>query len=302
MFWHRRFAVKHKLGLFMVLAYLLSWLLWTPSILSSRGLLPFQLPEICSVAGNFGPALAAILTLALADGKKGLVTWLKSLVPSRISGRLVALALTPIAINGLLVVLYAVISGDDMQINAQSVLTIIPLFFFWLVFGGPLGEETGWRGFALPVLLKKYGLLSSSMILGAAWFGWHLVRYLDPGQAAGGVAAIGLFAVQVMIFSILFTWMFHATKGSLLLVVLFHAAINSLQTIVTSLYPGRTGADFGPAFMLVNVALIVIYLVWAILAAVWLASRKRQNMPDVETAVAPGQSISASLSNPRDSQ
>ncbi|NLB45798.1 MAG: hypothetical protein GX821_11650 [Clostridiaceae bacterium] len=105
-----------------------------------------------------------------------------------------------------------------------------------------------------------------------------------------------------MIFSILFTWMFHATKGSLLLVVLFHVAINSLQTIVASLYPGRTGADFGHAFMLVNVALIAIYLVWAILAAVWLASRKRQNVPDVATAVAPGQSISASLSNPRDSQ
>ncbi|NLO35370.1 MAG: CPBP family intramembrane metalloprotease [Clostridiaceae bacterium] len=279
-FWHRSLVIKHKLGLFFGLAYLLSWLLWAPSILSSRGLLPFQLPDTCSIAGNFGPALAAILTITLAEGKKGLVAWFKSLVPRHVSWKLLALALTPIGINGLLVVIYAVFSGDGPQISGRNILSIIPLFVFWLIFGGPLGEETGWRGFALPILLKMHGLLPSSFILGAVWFGWHLVRYLDPRQAAGGVAAIGLFAVQVMIFSILFTWVYHVSQGSLLSVVLFHAAINSLQTIVTSLYPGRTGDDFGQAFLLVNAALVAIYLVWAILAALRLSGRKRQNVPD----------------------
>ena len=113
-----------------------------------------------------------------------------------------------------------------------------------LFLGGPLGEELGWRGFALPRLQGRHTALTSSVVLGLVWGLWHIPLYFVPGtgqyeitRSGNGVAfAIGGAATWTIGLSVLFTWLFNQTRGSLLVVIGFHAAVN-----LAALFPPRSG-------------------------------------------------------------
>jgi membrane protease YdiL (CAAX protease family) len=82
-------------------------------------------------------------------------------------------------------------------------------------------EETAWRGFALPRLQKNHSALSASLILGLLWGLWHIPLFLIPGSAQEAYPFIG-FILLILPTSILFTWIFNHTKGSVLIAGLFH--------------------------------------------------------------------------------
>ena len=88
-----------------------------------------------------------------------------------------------------------------------------------------VGEELGWRGFALPRLQARFGGLGASLILGALWAAWHLANTAIPGLERYWYA-FPAFALFVVAQTILFTWIANHTRGSVLLAWLFHAAIN----------------------------------------------------------------------------
>jgi membrane protease YdiL (CAAX protease family) len=120
-----------------------------------------------------------------------------------------------------------------------------------------LGEELGWRGYALPRLQARYGSLAASLILGALWAAWHLINATIPGMGAywHSFAAFALFVIPQ---TILFTWLANRTRGSVLLAWLFHAAIN---TAGSQLFVGDqvrqwwlSGAVFGLAALIVLLA------------------------------------------------
>jgi membrane protease YdiL (CAAX protease family) len=90
-----------------------------------------------------------------------------------------------------------------------------------------VGEELGWRGFALPRLQERYGGLRASLILGVLWAGWHLPNQFIPGLEFYGYG-FGAFALYVVAMTVLFTWLASQTHGSVLLAWLFHGAINTL--------------------------------------------------------------------------
>jgi membrane protease YdiL (CAAX protease family) len=81
----------------------------------------------------------------------------------------------------------------------------------------------GWRGYVLPRLQAKYNALVSSLILGVIWGFWHLPKFLTPGNTS----PFGLFIVRIIAVAVIYTWIYNNTKGSLLLVTLFHAASNA---------------------------------------------------------------------------
>jgi membrane protease YdiL (CAAX protease family) len=116
--------------------------------------------------------------------------------------------------------------------------TILGMTALYTVFSGPLGEELGWRGFALPRLLERfadhrYSALAASLILGVIHSAWHLPLLLggeqDVPSLLGPIAA-----------AIVFTWLFQHTQGSVLLAVLFHAAVQNSGRFLSPLF---TGAD-----------------------------------------------------------
>jgi len=95
------------------------------------------------------------------------------------------------------------------------------------LFRGPLGEEAGWRGFALPRLQARYSALKSSLILGLAVVVWHIPTWFIQGLSGGELLVfIVSFVVALMSFVVVMTWLYNNTEGSLLLAMLMHLTFN----------------------------------------------------------------------------
>jgi membrane protease YdiL (CAAX protease family) len=107
----------------------------------------------------------------------------------------------------------------------QGQLLFLPLFLLILTLTDGLGEELAWRGFALPRLLTHHNALVASLILGVIWALWHLPLFWTEG-ATMYQQPIWLFLMDIMATSVLFTWVFLHTRGSVLIAMLFHGATN----------------------------------------------------------------------------
>jgi membrane protease YdiL (CAAX protease family) len=95
------------------------------------------------------------------------------------------------------------------------------------LWGPGLFEEIGWRGFALPYLQQRYSALTSSLIIGLVWALWHVPFFV--GAIPFPWEDLVFFVPLVIVCSIIFTWVYNTTDGSLLAVILLHGAINSEQ-------------------------------------------------------------------------
>jgi uncharacterized protein len=107
---------------------------------------------------------------------------------------------------------------------------LVTTFVATLLYGGPLGEEAGWRGFALPRLQARHSPLVASLLLSVMWGLWHLPLHLQGvyhGIFPDGLSGILLRIVSSVPTAILFTWLYNRTKGNLCLVVLLHTAVNN---------------------------------------------------------------------------
>jgi membrane protease YdiL (CAAX protease family) len=114
-------------------------------------------------------------------------------------------------------------------------------FVLTMLLGGPLLEEIGWRGFALPRLERRHNPLAAALILGILWALWHLPQFLVPTWTAssggGGLSGIVLFVLAAAAFSIVLSWVFNNTRASLLLVVLVHTSIDAFATTMGTVFP-----------------------------------------------------------------
>jgi len=127
------------------------------------------------------------------------------------------------------------------------------------------GEEIGWRGFALPRLTERFGLALSTLLLGVIWACWHLPLFFVKGASTFG-QSFPLYLMQVTALSVAIGWLYWRTQGSLLLVMLMHAAVNNTKDIVPSAVPGATSSF---AWSNSLVAWLTVTLLW-ILAAYFL--------------------------------
>lgn len=226
----------HPLPVFFALAYLMSWTYWLVVLgVMGRDTLAWFVP------GAFGPPLAALLVTGLVDGRDGTRSFLRRWVLWRVGVRWYVLALVGLPALGLVV---GLLSGDWSERFAGSgpslVVTYLATLSFLLVLGGGQ-EEPGWRGFALPRMQERMGPLGASVVLGVLWGLWHLpVFVLVPGYNSAGRGAASI-AVSVLVFtavgavgqSLLLTWLFNHTRGSVLFAVLAHASLNAGSGFVT---------------------------------------------------------------------
>jgi membrane protease YdiL (CAAX protease family) len=170
------------------------------------------------------PPLAFSLWWRLHRGRPGPVSW-----HSPPLWLLVALLLFPVV-----GVLGTLASGGPGELGAGSAwptnaTTILLVLVTTAIYGGPLGEELGWRGFALPHLQQSRSPLMASVVVGLAWGFWHLPLHLrgDYGSMGGLVTGFGLRLVSQVAVAVVFTWLFNRSHHSLVAVVVLHASLNN---------------------------------------------------------------------------
>ena len=236
---------KHPLIAFFVLAYLVTW--WIYPLLKFSPLL--------GIFGLFGPAIAAIIMAAVTGGKSGVKALLGRVVLWRVGLPWYVIALGLPTILSLATAALAYLAGATEFIRVGA-LAPIELVLFVLV----VGEELGWRGYALLRLLEKRSALTASLILGVLWGLWHLPTFLVPGTPQYGLP-LTAFVLLTIEYSILMTWVFIHTLGSVLIATLFHGAINLSQGVFVGAIDGAT------RYWLLS----IVYGVAAIIAAIALA-------------------------------
>jgi hypothetical protein len=160
---------------------------------------------------------------------------------------------------------------------------IILFLVFTLGFDG-LGEEIGWRGFALPKLLESRSALLSSLILGALWAIWHFPYALTQGTFLSEVP-LHWFFINLLALSIIYTWIFNNTNGSLLPVLLFHAAGNTTSNLLPFLPPAASD-------LRIYYFTIAINCVIAILVS-FLSNRNLQSQKNLPRVQPPSDKIPA---------
>jgi membrane protease YdiL (CAAX protease family) len=256
----KKLISKYPVTSFFVMAIVFSWIAVTPKILN-----PALSPELFMILGALaGPTLSAIIVTAVTDGKAGLGAFFRRWVQFRAG------------IVWWLIVLFGILAGLNITaalILGSSVLTkfmqeiglILPAYLVTLVAGvilGPLFEEPGWRGFALPRMQEKYGPIAASVILGVIWAGWHAPGYLG-GWMQSSFAALLVYCVG---FSILATWIYNNTRGSILLMILLHSSSNAaisvgIQVLPVDLSPAMHALVYGgwvPAIMGAAAAILIL--------------------------------------------
>jgi membrane protease YdiL (CAAX protease family) len=194
------------------------------------------------VAGTFAPSVSAVLVTATKSGGAGVRALLGRFLKWRVGLGWYAVALFgPPALMLAAVGPYAALGGTVPDFPGPSQWPLIVVYFaLMLLVGGPLGEELGWRGFALPRLQASRSALWASAVLGVVWAFWHLPLFFVPGLPQAQVPFV-LFVVQIVALSVIFTWAYNGSGGSLPVVLLLHASVNTWVDVVPVL-PEATGS------------------------------------------------------------
>ncbi|MCX8151373.1 MAG: CPBP family intramembrane metalloprotease [Candidatus Bathyarchaeota archaeon] len=199
-----------------------------PDALAKNGLIPSSLLTELGFIGAFGPLVSALILTAVYEGKKGIVHLLKSAVDYRFSKRwwIVVFFLFPLLV---IAAFFMGVLTDGVvpfsQVFADP-LFLFPAFFSVLFLSGPFEEEFGWRGYALPRLQARFSALVSSLILGFFWAIWHIPQFLIPGNGMFYKTPILTFIPTVIAATVIFTWVYNNTHGSLLAMLLLHTTFN----------------------------------------------------------------------------
>lgn len=206
------FVKRHSLITFFILAYALAWAL---IVLAASVSIAFGFLAL------FGPAIAALIVAGMTEGRAGIKDLFRRTVLWRVRPLWYVVAIgLPFLLAVIAVGVYSVLTGTPISINLEQSLGLT-LFLAIIV----IGEEIGWRGYALPRLQHRYNSLIASLILGALWAAWHLPNALLPGLGYY-VTAFPAFLFYVVGMTVLFTWLANGTRNSVLLAWIFHAAIN----------------------------------------------------------------------------
>jgi membrane protease YdiL (CAAX protease family) len=223
---------------FFLLAYALMWVCFF-TVAWARIPAYNPLHFLLLMLGTFSPSLAALWLTAQAEGRAGVNTLLERVVRWQVPWRWYVFALVYIVVIKLVVAVIHRFATGAWPPFGTLPLYMIPLA---ILVSTPFqsGEEIGWRGYALPRMARRLGLGGASLLLGVIWGVWHLPQFFILDTDTYQQSFI-LFVLQVTAVSVAMAWLYAHTKGSLLLTMIMHAAINNSKDIVPSAVPGGTG-------------------------------------------------------------
>ena len=238
---------KHIGFLFVLLTYILTWSVEIPVALTKHGYASINVSKGLQTICTLSPGIVALILTGIFFKKNGLQALLKAVVKWRVKFKWYgATIILSIFLCGLSLLLfnwtYGQINNPDAAYNfIFYFILILPLSALW--------EEVGWRGFLLPILQEKYAPLKASIIIGFVWGLWHLPIYLAINPYGDRTFTYFLFMfIGCFALSIIATWLYNSTKGSLFICILFHNAIN---TSAAYFYGNLKGNEFRPLIILI---------------------------------------------------
>jgi len=253
--------VNRNILLYFIIAYGFTWLFWIPEALANRGMLPpGPITDFILSPNNpaaWGPFIAAFILTYINTGRNGVLKLLRRGIDTNFNKIwwIPTFLLFPVICGGALLI--AKLLGESIPELAwiSNPLIIITTFFTILFTGGPLQEEFGWRGYALPRLQTRFNALTSSIILGILWSLWHL-PYFYIGSESGYQYLWG-HLISAVIISIIMTWLYNNTGGSILVALLTHNLFN-VSNILFPALETQMGSLFYLVFMFISVILVVV--------------------------------------------
>jgi uncharacterized protein len=251
---------QHPVISYFIIAYAVSWSFEIPLALSHQGIISVQIPVWLHYFASLGPLSAALIMTFLTGGRSGLRNLVVRIFKWRVDVRYYAFAiLVPAGLFTVACLLNRMITGNWPDLALLGTVDYLPYLTplgalgLWLITFG-LGEETGWRGFALPHLQKTRSATLSTLILGVLWACWHLpLFFYRDTYIQMGIFGFPMFALSLLCAAMIFTWLYNSTNGSVWIVIIFHAVFNWLTA-------NEAGGQFGAAILSVGVILWALYI------------------------------------------
>ena len=279
---------------YFVLAFAFTWALWVPAALEARGLIS-PLPVPATFLGAFGPLVAAVVVTALESGRAGLRSLLDRIVRWRVAPVWYAVALLgPLALMLAAIALHVVLGGQPPSLGLLiGALPTLLIYIVYMMLTVALGEEVGWRGYALPALQARYSALIASLILGVMWALWHLPVFFNPDTFYSNIP-FGLWLAYLIPFAVLITWVFNSAGGSVLMAMFFHAVLNASgelwKTIPEYSVKPSTAAEAVAVNVHTNLMGAIVLWVSAIVVVLIYGSRNLSRRPKQVLAATGGES------------
>jgi len=249
-------VIRRSLITFFVFTYALTWAMFVTVAVA----VPARTPVgyVLVLLGAFAPAVVALLLTASDTGAAGVRALVGRIAIADVPVRWYVFALAfMVAVKLSAAVLHRVLLGGWPQFGREP-LYLIPLA---IAVSTPFqaGEEIGWRGYALPRLAERFGVARASVLLGVIWACWHIPQFYIADADTYHQSFL-VWAPQVVALSVALAWLYARTRGSLLLVMLMHSAVNNSKDIVPSALTGAPGV-FGLHASVIS---------WLTLAVLWI--------------------------------
>lgn len=265
--------MKMLLWLYFLLAYLFSWLFFVPLALQGQGVLS-GIPAWLHLLGAYGPLLAAVLATAVAHGPLGLAELFGRVTRWRIGWLWWGVALlSPLLLFLAAVLLLGIVSGDWSalsrfgQVSGLSGVSGLAGWLIWIATFG-LGEEVGWRGYALPRLQVTHSARTASLILGLMWAGWHIPTFFYNYELS--LLTVVAFTVSILSGAALLTWLYNSTGGSVLATIAWHGTYNAAVA----------GAEGLVAGLVTAVVILAVIFIGRRYGPESLSQREKQTLPE----------------------
>jgi membrane protease YdiL (CAAX protease family) len=282
----KTFINRYQISIFFILTFVLSWFPWYAGIA----------PEVMAM----GPSIAAFIVVLILGGWRGFVDLLRPFGRWRVSLGIWGLAIFGPGILYLIGLGVHLLMGGETPpfIMIREELNLLPLYLVMVVlmpWNGPVGEEFGWRGYALPKLQDKYGPLIASLVIGTIWGIWHLPDFFAPlGVISALVTVLGMgflipYTLGTIANTVFMTWLYNKSKASALIAgIVWHAAIDFWAPILlsdSSLAAAREGTHLPTVAPNLYLTVLAVQVVVAIIL-VFATKGKLGFNPESETGEA----------------
>lgn len=246
-----------RLVVFFVITIVISWAMWIPSVLNSNGTEMPGILLIVSMLASFTPSVVGIVMRFKDMGNEKAMEWIDDKINIRFNPIWIAVVI--ILFPALAGISYNLAHAVNEGIKSEMIVSpiMIPVLFLQILFiGGAIGEEFGWRGYALDKLLSLSTPVVATLILGIIWSLWHLPLFFMEGTVQSNIP-IWQFILQNTVVAFFYTWIYLRTKGNMLLMILLHAVANT-SAAVFSYWETEFGRYIGFGVLIIAVGIIIV--------------------------------------------